>query len=259
MKNSPLVSIVMPAYNAEYFIKESIGSVLSQTYGNWELLIIDDHSKDATLAVAEKFQKEDSRIKLIKLPANQGAGFVRNVGIKASEGEFISFLDADDLWKPHKLETQVKFMRDHQLSVSYSSYELMDEEGNLLNKMIQARKELSFKKMLKANYIGNLTGMYNAKKLGKIYCPPIRKRQDWAMWIKAVQKGGTAKGILEPLATYRVRKDSISGNKWEMLGYNYKIYREVLEYSTFKSGIFFTQFLLEQFLIKPKQTVALKQ
>ena len=131
-------------------------------------MIIDDHSKDATLAVAEKFQKEDSRIKLIKLPANQGAGFVRNVGIKASEGEFISFLDADDLWKPHKLESQVKFMRDHQLSVSYSSYQLMDEEGNLLNKMIQARKELSFKKMLKANYIGNLTGMYNAKKLGKI-------------------------------------------------------------------------------------------
>lgn len=259
MKNFPLVSIVMPAYNAEDFIAKSMASVQSQTYENWELLIIDDNSTDKTAAIAKNFQKNDSRIKLIPLPTNQGAGVVRNIGIKATQGEFISFLDADDLWKSNKLQTQVEFMLKNDIFVSYSSYELIDEDGNSLNKMISAKKDLRLKKMLKANYIGNLTGMYNAKKLGKIYCPPIRKRQDWAMWIKAVQKAGMAKGISEPLAKYRVRKDSISGNKLEMLGYNFRVYREVLNFSTVKSGIFFTQFLWEQFFVKPKQTVALKK
>lgn len=259
MKNSPLISVVMPAYNAEEFIAESIASVQAQNYENWELLIIDDHSTDNTAFISADWQKRDSRIKLIRLTTNQGAGFVRNIGIKAAEGEYISFLDADDIWKPHKLQAQVEFMIKNKISVSYSSYELMDEQGNSLNRMVLAIKELSFTKMLKANYIGNLTGMYHVKNLGKMYCPPIRKRQDWAMWLNAVRKAGIAKGIQEPLAIYRIRKHSISGNKWELLSYNYQVYREVLGFSAVKSGIFFIKFLWEQFLVKPKQTLVLKK
>ena len=259
MKNFPLVSIVMPAYNASKFISESIDSVREQTFGDWELRVIDDASKDETGQLVEDYMQQDSRIKLHSLPVNQGAGFARNIGIKASEGDYICFLDADDLWKPHKLRTQLDFMQSNDLSVSYSSYELITEEGHSMNQMVKALDTLSFSKLLRANYVGNLTGMYKAKVLGKIYCPPIRKRQDWAMWLTALKEAGAAKGIAEPLAKYRVRKDSISANKREMLDYNYKVYRKVLKFSTLKSSYWISRFLYEQFFVKSKQLVPLNE
>lgn len=258
MNNKPLVSIVMPAHNAVSFIAKSVESVRQQTFGNWELLIIDDGSIDDTPVLIEEFVKLDERIRFHPLPVNQGAAFARNIGIKASEGDYISFLDADDLWKPHKLKTQLEFMQSRGLKVSYSSYELIDEQGRSLKKMVRALETLSFSKLLRANYVGNLTGMYHAASIGKIYNPPIRKRQDWAMWLEAIKIGGDAEGILEPLAKYRVRKNSISGNKWEMLQYNYQVYRTVLKYSTLKSGFCFSRFLYEQFFVKSKQLVDLK-
>ena len=259
MKKTPVVSIVMPAYDAIPYISESIQSVLDQTFQDWELIIIDDASKDETEPLIKDFMKKDARITLHSLPVNQGAGFARNLGIKASKGDYICFLDADDLWKPHKLETQLDFMEENKLSVSYSSYELINEEGKSLQQVVKALDRLSFSKLLRANYIGNLTGMYKAKNLGKIYNPPIRKRQDWGMWLQAVKKGGEAMGIAEPLAKYRIRKGSISGNKWEMLQYNYKVYRKVLKFSTIKSGFWFSRFLFEQFFVKSKQTGTLEE
>lgn len=258
MNKRSLVSIVMPAHNAAGFISESISSVQKQTYENWELLVIDDASGDHTSQLVEDFIARDSRIKLHSLPANQGAGFARNIGIKASKGDFISFLDADDLWLPQKLETQLRFMEDNEVKVCYSSYELIDEEGRSKGKKIEALAILPFKKLLKANYIGNLTGIYNARELGKIYCPLIRKRQDWGLWLLAVKKAGGAKGIKEPLAQYRIRKQSISGNKWEMLGYNYKVYKKVLNFSTVKSSFWILLFLLEHFFVKSRQKTDLE-
>lgn len=258
MNDNALVSIVMPAYNAAGFISESIRSVLDQTYENWELLVIDDASQDETLDIVEEFVLADSRIILHPLPTNQGAGFARNIGIKASKGEFICFLDADDLWKAEKLQTQLQFMKQHNAEVCYASYEIIDEEGKSLNSMIKALEILPFSKLLKANYVGNLTGIYSAKKLGKIYCPLIRKRQDWGLWLLAVEKAGKAKGIQQPLAKYRIRRHSISGNKWEMLQYNYKVYRKVLKFSALKSGFWMLLFLWEQFFVKSRQKVTLK-
>lgn len=258
MKKNSLVSIVMPAHDAEAYISESISSVQRQTHQNWELLVIDDASHDQTVQVVEKLQATDNRIKLYPLPANQGAGFARNIGIKASEGDFIAFLDADDLWKPEKLETQLDFMEKNQVKVCYSSYDLLDEEGRSLGKRILALEDLPFSKLLKANYIGNLTGIYNASALGKIYCPLIRKRQDWGLWLLAVRKAGGASGIPGDLASYRVRKHSISQNKWEMLGYNYQVYRKVMEFSAVKSAFWMLLFLWEQFTVKSRQKVALK-
>lgn len=254
IKGNPLVSIVMPAHNVCAFLAESIQSIQTQTYSNWELLIIDDASGDNSFEVAQKFQRMDARIKPIQLPTNQGAGFARNIGIKASEGDYIAFLDADDIWLPIKLEKQLEFMQKHDLQVTYSSYELIDEQSQSLNLVIRALRELSPKKILRANYIGNLTGIYHSKRLGKLYCPPIRKRQDWALWIQAIRKAGGARGMEEVLAQYRVRKNSLSGNKWGMLKYNYKVYRKVLGYSGFRSRILFLQFLFEQFFVKSRQT-----
>lgn len=244
----------MPAHNAVVYIAASIRSIQAQTYPHWELLIIDDASLDGTFEMSKRYQAKDPRIKPLQLPTNQGTGFARNVGIKYAQGEYIAFLDADDLWLPFKLQTQIDFMQKHQLQVSYSSYELIDEKGNTLNLLIRALENLSLEKLLKANYIGNLTAMYEARSLGKIYCPPIRKRQDWAMWIEAVQKAGGARGIPQVLALYRVRKNSLSANKWEMLQYNYAIYHKVLGFSTFKSIRYFSKFLFEQFFIKSRQT-----
>lgn len=258
MNKKALVSVIMPAYNAAGFIAESIRSVQQQSFEDWELLVIDDASKDRTSEIVEALRAEDPRIKLHILPTNQGAGFSRNIGIKAATGDYISFLDADDLWKPHKLQTQLDLMKKENVDVCFSSYELIDEQGESLQKQIKALKFLPFEKLKKANYIGNLTGMYNAAKLGKIYCPLIRKRQDWGLWLLAVEKARFAKGIQEPLAVYRERENSISGNKIEMLQYNYRVYREVLEYSSVKSLFWMLLFLREQLLVKQRQKVDLK-
>lgn len=258
MKKKAVVSVIMPAHNAAGFIAESIRSVQQQTFPHWELLVIDDASNDDTSRIVEEQKAADPRIKLHILPTNQGAGFSRNIGIKAAVGKYISFLDADDLWKPHKLETQLKVMQEEHVDVCFSSYELMNEAGESFKKQIKALNFLSFEKLKKANYIGNLTGIYNASKIGKIYCPLIRKRQDWGLWLLAVEKAGFAKGIEEPLAVYRERKNSISGNKIEMLQYNYMVYREVLEYSSLKSFFLMALFLWEQLMVKQRQKVALK-
>lgn len=257
MSNRGIVSVIMPAYNSEAFITESIQSVIAQTYTYWELLIIDDASSDATKQIIEKFSSEDHRIRLFVNSSNSGTYHSRNKGIKAASGEFIAFLDADDLWKPKKLEKQLKVLSKPNVAACFSSYELINEKGKKLNKKVQALPVLHYERLLKANYVGNLTGIYNVNILGKIYCPPILKRQDWALWLRVIEEGGPIEGIQESLAFYRVRKNSISKNKLEMLTYNFKVYRSILKYGFFKSIWWMLIFLNEQFFVKPKQIKAI--
>ncbi len=253
MEQSSLVSIIMPAYNSAAFISEAIQSVLDQTYQNWELLIIDDASTDKTHSNYEVFQNKDSRIKLFKNTSNQGAGITRNKGIEEAKGVYIAFLDADDQWLPDKLKVQLEFMATHDLAMTYSSYNLMDESGKMLNKKVDALPILTYQKLLKSNYVGNLTGIYNVKKLGKIFCPELRKRQDWGLWLTILSKIDLTKGIEKPLANYRIREDSISNNKTALLKYNYLIYSEFLKYNRLKSLVKMWVFLKEHFFVKNKQ------
>lgn len=257
MHSTPLVSIITPTYNSQRFINTTIQSVLKQTYTNWELLIIDDASQDNTCAIVEDFTIINSNIKIFRNKENQGAAITRNIGIKQASGDFISFLDADDLWKPDKLENQISFMITHNIDVCFSSYDLMDETGILMHKTVKALAELTYSKLLKCNYIGNLTGIYNAKVLGKIYAPDLRKRQDWLLWIKAIEiSGKPATGLKASLAIYRVRKNSISSNKVNLLKYNYLVYKKGLGFSTIKSLSSMIVFLYEYFFVKSKQTIA---
>lgn len=248
-----LVSIIIPAYNVEAFIAETIKSVQAQTYQNWEMLITDDLSHDQTRQVIKAFMKTDKRIKLFCLDNNQGPAVARNNSIKNAKGQFIAFLDADDIWYPQKLDVQVKAMLKSKTEVSFSSYQHIDEYGNNLNLTIQAMPSLSYTKLLKNNYIGNLTGMYDASKLGKIYNPQLKKRQDWCLWLQALQKSKKpALGIQQVLAKYRIRKNSISSNKLQLLKYNFQVYHQYLNYNLLKSMIYLLVFLAEYFLVRPK-------
>lgn len=250
------VSIITATYNSRDYINDTIQSVLKQTYTNWELLIIDDASKDNTFSIINEYASNFSNIKVFENKTNQGAAITRNKGIKEASGSFMAFLDADDLWKPKKLEKQLKFMLDHNAEVSFSSYDLMDEDSSLLNKTVKALPVLTYKKFLKCNYIGNLSGMYSVKALGKIYALNLRKRQDWLLWLNAVNKSNKpALGIEESLAIYRVRKDSVSSKKLNLLKYNYLVYKQGLGFSTLKSLYYLIVFLFEYFIVKSKQTV----
>lgn len=253
----PLVSVITPTYNVELFIKQTIESVRAQTYENWELILVDDASTDTTVSILKKYTTQDPRIKLHVLKTNSGAAIARNTAIEKASGSFIAFLDADDLWMPEKLSKQVSFMQEKNIQVCFSSYELMDESGKSLGKMVKALPKVDFSKMLKSNYVGNLTGIYNAETLGKVYMPDIRKRQDWALWLLLIKKVGYAYSIAEPLAKYRLREDSISSNKLNLLKYNYTIYRKALKFGPLKSSLYLIRLLIEHFFIKPKQTIQL--
>ncbi len=250
------ISIITPVYNSEKFIENTLNSIINQTYKNWELLLIDDCSSDQSVTIINHYIKDNPNIKLIKNTINEGAAVSRNKGIMMAQGDYIAFLDADDIWKPEKLEKQLEYMQKQNCDVCFSSYELIDEEGNKLNKKVKALPVLSYKKLLKSNYVGNLTGIYNAKTLGKITSPNLRKRQDWLIWLNALKASGKpAHGIQEPLAYYRIREDSMSSNKFNLLKYNYRVYKIGLGYSTFGAFIKMLIFLKEHFFVKSKQTV----
>jgi len=249
----PLVSIITPSYNAEKYISQTLSSICNQSYLNWELIVFDDGSSDRTIQIITKFIEKDSRIQLFKNETNQGAAISRNKATEKAKGKYIAFLDADDLWHETKLSKQVLFMEKNNILVSYTAYVHIDESGILCNKRIQAMPTLSYNKQRKNNYIGNLTGMYNAEELGKIYVPNIRKRQDWALWLEAIKRSKKpAKSISEDLAYYRVHNQGISANKTALLKYNYLFYREYLKYSTLKSIVWTGIFLWEYFTQRPK-------
>lgn len=242
MKFQECVSIITPTYNAQEYIQETITSIINQSYTNWELLITDDCSTDKTTQIIKEFIKKDKRIKLFMLSENSGAGVARNNSIKQAKGRYISFCDSDDQWKYNKLESQIKFMKSNCLSFTFCSYDIIDKSGNYLRR-INAPPSINYSMLLKNNYIGCLTAIYDTNSLGKIYMSKLRKRQDWALWLKIFKKINSSLGQSESLAIYRFRSDSISKNKIEMFKYNWQIYSKELGFSFIKSLYFITRFL----------------
>jgi len=229
-----LVSVITPTHNLSKFISQTIESALAQTYINFEMIIVDDLSGDNTKDIIRAYTEQDSRIKLIELKMNVGPALARNIAIKEAKGRYIAFLDGDDIWLPEKLEKQIKFMSDNALAFTYSSYYLMDEEGNSIGKFI-TKKNVSYYSLLKTNSIGCLTAIYDTNKIGKNMMPSILKRQDYGLWLNILKEIKTARGILEPLAVYRLRKESVSSNKLIALKYVWKIYRDVEKLNIFTS------------------------
>ena len=249
MKDYGLVSIITPSYNSAPFIVETIESILSQTYDNWELLITDDCSTDNSIEIIERYVQQDARIKLFRLTENSGAGICRNHSIREAKGRFIAFCDSDDCWKPEKLEKQLAFMLERDCALSYTSYLVCDEQSRITGIVVGRAKE-TYASMQRDDGIGCLTAVYDTQKVGKIYMPELRKRQDWGLWLKILEKCGVAYGMKEPLAIYRVRSGSISRNKLSLVKYNLNVYKKILRFSALKSYLFFYFVFLPTYFMK---------
>ena len=234
MNKQSLVSIIMPTYNCGKFIKKTIDSVINQTYSNWELIVVDDCSNDDTEKVLKKYQK-DKRINYIKLEKNSGAAVARTEAMRMAKGNYMAFLDSDDLWYPEKLEKQLKFMQDNNYDFTCTAYEQIDEDDNKLNKVIKTKKKTDYNRILLDCPVGNSTVMYNVDKLGKFEVPNIRKRNDDALWLQIIKKAKYIYGMDEILMQYRIRSNSISSNKWSLIKYHWQLYREIEHLSIARS------------------------
>ncbi|MBC8046807.1 MAG: glycosyltransferase [Fimbriimonadaceae bacterium] len=244
--NKFLISVIMPAFNAERYLSQSIQSVIDQTYENWELWVIDDASTDNSKIVIEEYKSANNRINSIYLEKNSGTAIARNSALKMSNGQYIAFLDADDVWKKNKLEVQVSLMQKNNYAFTFSMYEIINESGIIKNKIIKCPEKISYAQLLKNNTIGCLTAMYDVQILGKMYMPKIRKRQDYGLWLDILRTGTTGYGIPQSLAYYRETQTSLSANKLSVIKYNWQILRKHQQLNIFSSLYYFSFFLLHK-------------
>lgn len=238
MKKKPLVSIVVPVYNAESFLEDTINCVLNQTYENWELLLINDCSKDNSKKVAKPFLSD--KIKWIDMKKNSGAALARNKGIEIAKGKYLCYLDADDLWVKEKLEKQVKFMQEKDCSFSFTGYEFADTKGNPNGKKVFIPEKMNYKKALKNTTISTITVMFDLEKLTKedIYMPNV-KSEDTASWWKILKKIDYAYGLNEILSYYRRGIQTSSSNKIKAIKQTWNLYRNVEKLNLINSIYFF--------------------
>lgn len=239
-----LVSIIMPAYNCDDFIGTTLESIIAQTYKNWELIIIDDCSTDNTFQIVKVYSLKDTRIKYHKLDINSGAAVARNKAIDLANGKYMAFLDSDDVWFPEKLSKQIEFMRINNYSFSCTSYTKIDDKGNFLNRIIEAKIKSDYNGLLKT-CPGNSTVIYDAEVLGKFKIPNIKKRNDYVMWLQVIKKSKYLYGLKEPLGSHRIRSGAISSKKSSLVSYHWKVYREIEKLSLVKSSYLISYWIIE--------------
>lgn len=232
--NEPLVSIITPVYNDSKFVKQTIESVLNQTYSNFELIIVDDCSNDDSIAIIKSFN--DERIKLFINDKNEGAAFSRNRALKNASGEYIAFLDGDDIWDKDKLKKQISFMIENKYLFSYTNYERIDEDTKPLGIFITGPKRVTHKDFIKSDYVGCLTVMYKKSICDNLQIPnDIYKRNDYALWI-VLSQFADCYLLNETLSFYRVRGGGISkGGKQKLIKHHVIMFKKILNISTFKA------------------------
>ncbi len=234
-----LISIITPVYNSEKYIGETIKSVLSQTYHNWEMLIADDCSQDSTAEVIKQFN--DQRIKYFKLEKNSGAAIARNQALEKAKGKYIAFLDADDMWKPEKLEKQLVFMAKNNIGFSFSGYEILRVDGN---KVIKIPESLNYSQFLKNTIIGTLTVMINTDIVGEVRLVNVKKDHDSMTWAKLLREGNIAYGLNESLAYYRKVEGSISNDKFKAVKNHWNNCRQIEKLSVPRCAYYFFFYIL---------------
>ena len=231
MQQSPRISIITPAFNCAGMLTETIRSVRTQSFEDWEHIVVDDASSDQTCAVVEEIAARDGRVKLLRQERNEGPGAARNRGIEAASGRYIAFIDSDDLWFPQKLERQLAFMERTGTVLSYTNYDKISEDGTRVVGHVQSPVSIDRSDLLRSNQIACSTAMYDTAAAGRVYMPSIRKRQDWGLWLRLARAGFTAVNVGETLVRYRVRTNSVSSNKFNAMVYTWRFYRQVVELS----------------------------
>lgn len=225
---SDLVSIIVPVYNVENFIEQTMDCVLAQTYCSWELLLVEDCSTDSTAALIRQYMEKsgDPRIRLISQTSNGGAARARNRGLVEAKGRFISYLDADDLWEPEKLEKELAFMKEKDAAFAFTGYEFADETGKGMGKVVHVPETLTYRQALSNTTIFTTTVMFDLDKLRKEQLEmPVMKSEDTALWFRVLRSGVTAYGLDENLVKYRRAGKSLSSNKLEAIRRIWNLYR----------------------------------
>lgn len=230
------ISIITPCCNSEPYLRQTIESVLDQTWSNWEMLIVDDCSSDRSAEMIREYCGRDPRIRYFRTDARSGSPTVpRNIAVENARGRYIAFLDSDDLWLPTKLEEQIKVFRETpDASIVFSYYEKMTEEGVRSGRVVTSPSKVTYDRLLYGNVIGCLTGMYDTGKVGKVYMKPVG-HEDYAMWLEILKKGHIGVNTCNVQALYRVRKGSVSSNKLKALKWQWDIYREQEKLNMFKA------------------------
>lgn len=231
-----LVSIITPLYNGEKYVGETIKSVLAQSYPNWEMIVVNDGSKENSEEVVLSYAKNEPRIKYVKQD-NAGSAAARNNGIRRAEGQYIALLDADDLWEPYFLKEQISFMKDKGGYLVHGSYKRINEHGEEILKPFKAKSHVSVKQMQMTNHIACLTGLYDCSQYGKVYLKEELKsiRDDYAYWLDIVKLNGGSWGNPKVLASYRVMANSTTGKKKKLIKAQYGFYRHYQGFGVVRS------------------------
>lgn len=237
-----LVSIIVPVYNVEKYIEETISCVIAQTYEEWELLLIEDGSRDDTPQIIARCMagQGGDRIRLIRQPSNMGAAMARNRGLKEARGRYIAYLDADDLWVPTKLERELRFLREKNAAFVFTGYEFADEQGRGTGKVVHVPATLNYRQALSNTTIFTTTVMFDTAKIPKDQLEmPVIKSEDTALWFRVLRNGYTAYGLDENLVRYRRTGNSLSANKLEALRRIWNLYRKAESLSLPRSAYHF--------------------
>lgn len=208
-----VVSVIIPVYNAERFVKQTIESVLNQTYKEIEIIVIDDNSTDASASIVHQMMSEYPQIRYFKFDENKGVANARNKAIDMATGRYIAFLDSDDLWFPEKIEKQIRLLKEKDGCFSYAGIQMIDEDGTLLKDKRKVKEVVDYKYLLKNTIISTSSVLLDIEKIGKFKMPDRRRGQDYATWLMLLRRGIVAYGVDEPLVKYRRVQSSLSSKK----------------------------------------------
>ncbi|MCE1983990.1 glycosyltransferase family 2 protein [Enterobacter ludwigii] len=241
-----LISIIMPSFNSANTISKSIDSIVNQSYLNWELLITDDCSTDNTASIVSEYATLDLRIKIFNNVTNSGAAVSRNNSIERASGDYIAFLDSDDLWHKDKLKEQLSFMKDYNLDFSFTAYEMIDEKGIEFGKIVDLQgdnRSFDYYDMLrKKATLGCSTVMLKKSAFSDCKMPLIRTGQDYALWLKLLKQGKRAYLLNKVLTQYRILPNSISRNKFKKCKRQWQIYRDFENLNIYQSSVSFVHY-----------------
>lgn len=244
-----LISIITPMYNGEKYVARTIESVLAQSYPHWEMLIVDDGSRDNSPQIVAAYAQRDNRICLIQQP-NGGSAAARNNALRHAKGRYICFLDADDLWDANFLEEQLNFLKKRQAALVFGSFRRIDAMGNPVLKPFIVPARVNYTDLLKTCSISCLTALFDRTQVGEVYFrEELRSmRDDFVFWLSILKRIDYAYGNPAVLASYRVFAASTTGNKRKVIKPQFNVYYKVEKLGLLRSIYYLAHWAVNGYL-----------